>query len=165
MKHNGQVSICRNSPISWFYWNESACACGVCESQLPYWFVLWNNIVDPTVPLDNLISLLPFHTIISSLGSPSLYSAGLHHSHRLSTLRPSRTKREKLQCLWRMESHLGGWQRNKTVRERWRETERMSGNEGGRLAGKERREGRHRNWHRDILWLITGQRCMAAEAH
>ncbi len=51
------------------------------------------NTVDSSILLDNLISPLLFHTPLSSPGSPSLYSAGLHLSHLLSTLRPSRTKR------------------------------------------------------------------------
>lgn len=67
-KHDGQVSICRKQ-LNLLMSLDGACV--VCESVGCLTdFVLRNNIVDPTILLDNLISLLLFHTIISSHGSP-----------------------------------------------------------------------------------------------
>lgn len=75
---------------------------------------------------------LLFHTIIScaAFSIPSVCICLISYPLRGA----SRTKQGNLQCLWRQESHLGGWQRNKNGGEGERERE---WGEEGRLAGKE----------------------------
>lgn len=143
------------------------CMWYVCECLLPYWFVHWTNTVDSFILLDNFISPLLFRTPISSLGSPSLYSARLHLSHLLSTLWLSRTKQGTAAVSVREGMSPWGDDRGTKTWARWRERERerMRGSIEGRLGGKERKEGKHRSWHRDILWLIKGQHCISAESH
>lgn len=122
--------------------DKSGDACvRVIDCSLSYWFVHLVKTVDPSNLLDNLISHPSSSTVwFSSIGSPSLYAAGLHLSHLLSALGPSRTKsEEQLQCLWRKESHLGGEEgddkRNKNVSERMRQY-------GGEITGEKREEKR-----------------------
>lgn len=109
-KRGDQVCICIRGDVTGRVWR---CVHSVRVSWIPDLFVLWNNIAEPVhlKPI-SLSSFTPsFH------GAPFFfYSVGLHRLHLLSTLRGLQNKAEKnLQCLWRMESHLGGWQRNKKM--------------------------------------------------
>lgn len=131
-KRGHQVSTCIKGDVTGRVWS---CVHSVRVSWIPDLFVLRNNIAEPMhlKPI-SLSSFTPsFH------GAPFylfLFRRSASASSLIHSEGPPEQSRKNLQCLWRMESHLGGWQRNKKM-EKERRREREWGNEEGRLAGKE----------------------------
>lgn len=104
---------------------------------LPYWFEQWVKTVHSSILLDNLISPPPlshFHFLLWF--SFSLFHRSASLSSLIHTQAFKNKSEEQLQCLWRKESHLEGWRRDKNGRERLRENERQN---GGEIRGKTER--------------------------